>query len=707
MRGRALPVGVESFSEIIENQYYYVDKTLLIKELLDRKWIVNVFLRPSGFGKTLTLSMLREFFDCTVLQNQDVFARFRYYENDEPVNSPPVPHDIGERYLDTRHRRLFAGLNIMDAGENYLSHMGQYPVISLTLKDTEHGRFDMAYGALTRQVSDEFRRHRSVVQSIRNMRDRELYDRLMTQTAGFREVCGSLHFLSRCLHDHYRRKAVILIDEYEAPLESAYFSGYYGRMWELIKALFGAALDGNDHLEFAVLTGCLRLSTSPPHSRLRLPCDTITQDNCPRLSTSPSQTSPAQHEIDAIAGNLHPRRAPLPSRRAQHGDDAVADNMVRESLFPSFDYLNYVSILDVGYGGYFGFTPDETQALTESYGSPDHTTVICKWSGGYIFGHSQVCNPRSAINYMHLLCSRKDIDPRLCWNFIAPDAIARTLLEKAFGRTKTHPESLAPQTGAPTSRKAVYSDADSGILKTGAPTSRKAFGQMHHDLETLLAGEAIEKEFLEVVSYTDIDRDGDHLWNLLLLAGFLRPAGLRMEGVTTLIKLAIPNQEVRIIYNGQALDWFRKDLKNQDLTVLSHAVFHGETETFRIELSKLLLTYFIDPDCSEGFYHEFLREILTHLDGCRLAQLKGAGAGRIGYKLEPTETSHPMVQIAIKKAKEPKALESSAKDAMNQALAIGQPAHAAENGHTRALVYGLALFKKRCLCVVREVALED
>ena len=221
-----LPVGVENFEEIIDKGYYYVDKTLLIRDLIDLRGKVNLFTRPRRFGKTLNMSMLRYFFE----------------------------------KAEEDRRYLFQGTKIMDAGEKYRSEMGKYPVISLSLKSMKQGSYEEAFHCLKEEIADEFKKHLELLGKLETEDDRKKYDQLANRRAPGEEYLNSLQFLSQCLYSCYGSKAVILIDEYDVPLENAYFRGFYDRMVDLIRSLFESALKTNDALEFAVVTGCLRIS---------------------------------------------------------------------------------------------------------------------------------------------------------------------------------------------------------------------------------------------------------------------------------------------------------------------------------------------------------------------------------------------------------------------------------------------------------------
>ena len=229
---KALPIGVDNFEDILKTGYYYVDKTMLIKELLDLKGKVNLFTRPRRFGKTLNVSMLRYFFE-----------------------------DTGDEERNGQNRALFQGLKIMETGGGYTEQMGRYPVINLTLKSAKQPTFASAHRKLKREISEEFIRHRYVLESDKlKEADKRKFREIAEEEAEKDEYSGSLKFLSRCLQQVTGKNTVILIDEYDVPLENAYFRGFYEEMVDFIRSLFESALKTNDYLQFAVITGCLRIS---------------------------------------------------------------------------------------------------------------------------------------------------------------------------------------------------------------------------------------------------------------------------------------------------------------------------------------------------------------------------------------------------------------------------------------------------------------
>ena len=218
-----LPVGIENFEEIRKLGFYYIDKTRLIEQLLQGWGKVTLFTRPRRFGKTLNMSMLKSFFE------------------------------IGT------HKTLFDGLYISGNKALCDDHMGKYPVIFLSLKGVEGLEFASAKRMLCTIIDREIDRHYYLKTSdALTDEDRTLFTKMLHGQDD--NIEDSIRMLSQLLYKHYGQKVVILIDEYDVPLDKAFQNGYYKEMVSLIRGLFGQALKTNEFLQFAVLTGCLRVS---------------------------------------------------------------------------------------------------------------------------------------------------------------------------------------------------------------------------------------------------------------------------------------------------------------------------------------------------------------------------------------------------------------------------------------------------------------
>lgn len=230
---KKLPIGIDGFEKIRSNDFYYIDKTMFIKELLQNWGEVNVFTRPRRFGKSLNISMLKSFFE---------------------IGNDPT---------------LFKGLKIAEERELCEKYMGKFPVISISLKSVDGLNFQTALAALKTVIGNEAKGFRFLLESpFLDEKDRISYERLInvdsqseaSYAMSNATLIDSLNTLSRLLKQHYGQNVILLIDEYDVPLDKAFQSGYYDEMVNLIRNLLGNALKTNDSLYFSVLTGCLRIS---------------------------------------------------------------------------------------------------------------------------------------------------------------------------------------------------------------------------------------------------------------------------------------------------------------------------------------------------------------------------------------------------------------------------------------------------------------
>lgn len=231
---KMLPIGIENFEEICTDEFYYVDKTMMIRDLLRRRGKVNLFTRPRRFGKSLNMSMLKYFFE------------------------------IG------RDRTIFDGLEIAKETALCEKNMGRFPVISVSLKSVDGAEYATARANLCATIGNEAMRFYDLLSDSEKLseREKEAYRQLTTIDATGQSIyamsdgvlMGGLKTLSMLLEKHYGKKAIILIDEYDVPLAKANEQGYYDQMIVLIRSMFEQALKTNESLHFAVLTGCLRVS---------------------------------------------------------------------------------------------------------------------------------------------------------------------------------------------------------------------------------------------------------------------------------------------------------------------------------------------------------------------------------------------------------------------------------------------------------------
>ena len=565
MQCKPLPTGVDNFEKLITRGYYFVDKTLLIKELLDKKGDVNLFTRPRRFGKTLNMSMVQYFFEDS-------------------------RKDDGTK-MD--NRSLFDGLSIMESGERYLSHMGRYPVIALSLKSGKQPDFNLSRKMLIRQIADEYKRHRFILQGNLLEIDKIRYQNIMEECAKEEDYNDSLKFLSQCMEQYYGHKAIILIDEYDVPLENAFFAGFYEEMTAFIRSLFESALKTNSSLEFAVITGCLRIS--------------------------------------------------------------------KESIFTGMNNMKINSILNKSYDEFFGFTEAEVMRLCDDYHLTHKFPLIKEWYNGYVFGNVNVYNPWSVISFIGDLQVDENELPASYWANTSSNSIVRTLIEMADDETRS-------------------------------------------EIEQLIAGKTIEKQVHEDITYDEIYKTMDNLWNFMFFTGYFRRVGERMDVETKqrYVELKIPNEEVKYIFRNKVLGWFQETINRKDLSVLYHALIRQDPATLEQELTELLMKTISFNDAYESFYHGFIAGVLSGMDGYTVKSNREGGRGRSDLYIKPVTRKKPAYVIEFKIAGKFSEMEAKAEDALEQIEDRNYCQELFDDGYGTVICYGISFFGKDCLVKMKE-----
>lgn len=555
---KTLPIGIEDFKEIIEKDCYYVDKTLFIKELLDSNSKVRLFTRPRRFGKTLALSMLRYFFE------KEVTA-----EGNDGDNS-----------------RLFLGLNILRAGDEYIKHMGQYPVISLSLKSAKQPSFEMAYECLVDEVSKEFDRHSYILSSPRlNNSEKSQFQGMIEKRGTDSAWAKALEFLARCLKKVYQKNVIILLDEYDVPLENAYFKGFYDKMTDFTRSLFESALKTNPDLEFAIITGCLRIS--------------------------------------------------------------------KESIFTGLNNLEINSVLSSRYSEHYGFTVSEVEDMLCFYDMLEKREEVKHWYDGYLFGNTEVYNPWSVVNYVNEAVDNFNSLPRPYWANTSSNGIIRDMIEHA-----------------------------DSIVKL--------------ELENLIAGEYIEKPVHEDITYGEMHGSEDNLWNFLFFTGYLKKVSERMQADTVYITLMIPNAEVKYIYRNSVMEWFDRQVRQKDFSILYDALLLKDTQTIERELSKNLMETVSFFDYKEDYYHGFTAGLLKMMSGYIVESNRESGLGRSDIIIRSAPYVGMAVIIETKVADSYVQLEEKAEQALMQIEEKLYDMGLRSEGYHTFVKYGIAFYKKLC-----------
>ena len=556
---KPLPIGIDNFEKLVTRGYYFVDKTMLIKELLDKKGSANLFTRPRRFGKTLNMSMLQYFFE-------------------------DVRDDNGNK-IDNSY--LFEGLKIMDAGETYLSHMGQYPVINLTLKGGKQPDFELAYVMLKRQIANEYKRHMRILKGDILEEDRQRYYDIMVEKADRDAYVDALQFLSRCLEQYYGKKVIILIDEYDVPLENAYMCGFYEEMIAFIRSLFESALKTNSSLEFAVITGCLRIS--------------------------------------------------------------------KESIFTGMNNLEIISILSKNYDEYFGFTDEEVKKICRDYNLEQKHELIKEWYNGYVFGNANVYNPWSVIHFIKDLKANENEFPASYWANTSSNSIVRKLIDVADEDTKM-------------------------------------------EIEELIEGKTIEKLIHEDITYDEIYKTMDNLWNFMFFTGYFRKVGERMDlEDNRYVELRIPNREVKYIFRTKILGWFDEKVKARDRSKLFTSLINLDVKTVEEEIVDMLLETISFNDAYESFYHGFLAGILSGMKGYIVKSNREGGTGRSDLFVKPVTRRKPAYVLEFKVAEKFNQLDKAAEQALAQIEDRGYVKELEDDGYETVYRYGIAFCGKDCV----------
>ena len=239
MRKKAIPIGIENFEDIIKDNYYYVDKSMLIEDILVNRAAVTLFTRPRRFGKTLNMSMIKYFFD---VRNKD------------------------------ENRKLFEGLKIF--GSEYMKEQGKHPVIFVSLKDLRADTWEICLWEIKKLISKIYREFQYITEKM-NEDDKEIYDSIKNRKNDM-DLNTSIELLSEYLFEYYGERVIILIDEYDAPIINAFDKGYYNEAINFFQVFYSSALKTNDSLKYGILTGITRIIKEGIFSGLNnLKVDTI------------------------------------------------------------------------------------------------------------------------------------------------------------------------------------------------------------------------------------------------------------------------------------------------------------------------------------------------------------------------------------------------------------------------------------------------
>ena len=560
MGKKKLPIGIESFEEIRKEGFYYVDKTGVIGQLLEKWGKVNLFTRPRRFGKSLNMSMLKAFFE------------------------------IGG------DSALFEGLKISEKKELCEKYMGQFPVISISLKSVEGLSFEAAKKALKDILGVEAGRFYFLTKSSKLtaeeiesykalLRVGETGDFLMSDTA----MEKALLRLSSLLCKHYGKQVILLIDEYDVPLDKAFQYGYYDEMVSLIRNMFGNALKTNPNLYFAVLTGCLRIS--------------------------------------------------------------------KESIFTGLNNLKVLTLTDVRFDEYFGFTDSEVKDMLEYYGLSEHYGEVKEWYDGYRFGNVEVYCPWDVINYCDLLKADPNALPQDYWSNTSGNAMVRRFIDKADTRTRD-------------------------------------------EIERLIAGDEIVKEIHQELTYNELDSSIENLWSVLFTTGYLTQRGQEEKKY----RLAIPNNEIRELFISQIREWFRDVSRKDGETLNQFCEAFPEQNPEKIEeifsdyLWNTISIRYTASSKKENFYHGILLGLLGYKSNWLVKSNAESGLGYSDILVEVPKNRTGIV-IELKYAEDGN-MDAACEKALQQIEDRDYAAKLKDDGMRNIIKYGIACYKKNCKVVL-------
>ena len=557
---KKLPIGVDNFEKLIQEDFYYVDKTGMIAELLENWSEVNLFTRPRRFGKSLNMSMLKTFFEIGCDKN------------------------------------LFQELKISEEKELCKEYMGQFPVISISLKGVEGLDFESAKEGLAYIIGKEAMRFYFLKDSPHlTEEEKDIYQGyIATEKGGFtigsdaEKLVTAVNGLSSMLEKHYGKKVILLIDEYDVPLDKAFQYGYYEEMVSFIRNFLGNALKTNPSLYFAVLTGCLRIS--------------------------------------------------------------------KESIFTGLNNLKVMSITNVQFEEYFGFTDSEVKEMLNYYGLIDHFDSMKAWYDGYRFGNQDVYCPWDVLSHCDNLRANPNARPEDYWSNTSGNAIVRRFIDLANGKTKD-------------------------------------------EIERLIAGEMILKEINQELTYGELDNSIENLWSVLFTTGYLTQRGMADGDKYYLV---IPNYEIRKLFIRQIREWFRYQAGSDRKTLdkFCNAFPDGDGELIEELFNDYLWNTISIRDTTarnekkENFYHGILLGILGFQDDWIVKSNAESG---IGYSDILIETRRNRIGIVVEmKYAENGNLEAACQKALQQIEDKKYESKLKEDGMRSIIKYGIACYKKEC-----------
>ncbi len=522
------PIGVSDFEEMVQGDYYFIDKTLLIKEIMEDGAKVILLTRPRRFGKTLNLSMIYYF--------------------------------LSENYYNKVNQNLFEGLDISEDTEFCKKHQGKYPVIFISFKDIKELTFPAAYAKITLLIKKLYGNHRYLLEGDLLAQDeRDTFMAILNQQANEEHIEASIQSLAEYLTRKFNQFPIILIDEYDTPIQQAYLKKHYDEMAGLMRSLLGQALKDNNpngrFLEKAIITGITRVG--------------------------------------------------------------------QESIFSGLNNFEVYSVLEEKYGQYFGFTEKEVLKLINDSQQTLPLAPIKEWYNGYQIGKYTLYNPWSIIK-----CLKNKGTLEWYWvNTSSNDLIAELL-----------------------------TDADITIKL---------------QFEQLLQGEIVERPISKNLVFPEIQTSEEALWSLLLYTGYLKVLSTQRTEFQMLAQLAIPNKEVRFVYNKIIAHWFVIKSSLDSYRKFIESLLSGDINTFKHQLSNYIMqtgSYFdFNKHTPEEVFHIFILGLVVGLkDEYIIQSNRESGIGRLDVIFIPKSNKRQGILIEFKTSENSDSLLIKAQEALKQ-----------------------------------------
>lgn len=543
-----LPIGITDYAQIV-SQCYYVDKTLLIKDILDGAAAISLFTRPRRFGKTLNMNMLRTFFEKT-------------------------QEDTSKYFKDKK---------IWQQGEVYTSHQGKYPVIFLSFKDAKQNTWEEMYAEICETIRDEFFRHLELTDSPK-VKNKAYFQKIIAGEGSKVDFSKSILRLSQMLAEHYGEKVILIIDEYDTPIQSGYVCNFYDDVINFMRNLLSAGLKDNSNLAFGFLTGILRVA--------------------------------------------------------------------KESIFSGLNNIRVYSVLDRRFSTYFGFTSDEVAAMAAYYEAEAKLPEIKDWYDGYKFGHTEIYNPWSVLNYFS-----NDYVAIPYWVQTSGNLVIYELLGYLNKETFQKLNELV-------SEKAVTSIVETNLV------------------------------------YPDIKSRPENIFSFLLMTGYLKavkttitPFGDRE------CELCIPNKELKNVYYKEIIEHLSASMSMNTAYAVTKALLEKNSLLLKQTLNQFLLeTISFHDTINENYYHGLLLGItLLFHEEYYVRSNRESGDGRYDIALEPKNAvSLPGIIIEVKAKKaEACSLVELAELALKQIADKKYDAEMKSRGVVEIYKYGIAFHKKQ------------